>query len=295
MWSSTLSRSEQIRARACSTSSNGRATPRTTILGNLPRISTPPWYARSLFVRLCAMLARHCASGAATGACLCSRSAGLRLVCAQIAHFEQTQAASASKQPKSPAAAEKRTAAAAQLGCGAAGAAAGGDEAEKVLQRITISQLVKGGKDWDLQEEPCHNCRHPCFYTMLVSSHMDAAQPPAAQEDETAEETAAREAAAPIPLVSCLSPQCLGCLPGRIDQLTMYEFYTDAGLQAALQVRNARIEHVGKSQSCMFSKNTSQGSEDGAPLDEEDSEAAGENLYHQPCMTVIWHTITIST
>ena len=139
------------------------------------------------------------------------------MVCAQIAHFEQTQAASASKQPKSPAAAEKRAAAAAaQLGCGAAGAAAaGGDEAEKVLQRITISQLVEGGMDWDLQEEPCHNCRHPCFYTMLVSSHKDAAQPPAAQEeDETAEETAAREAAAPIPLVSCLSPQCLGCLPG---------------------------------------------------------------------------------
>ena len=35
--------------------------------------------------------------------------------------------------------------------------------------------------------------------------------------------------------MSCLSPQCLGCLPGRIDQLTMYEFYTDAELQATLQ------------------------------------------------------------
>ena len=42
---------------------------------------------------------------------------------------------------------------------------------------------------WDLREEPCHICRHPCFYTLIRSSHPDAFQhpEPAAEPEESAE------------------------------------------------------------------------------------------------------------
>ena len=42
------------------------------------------------------------------------------------------------------------------------------------MQRIKCQQLVPEGMDWDLQEEPCFMCRHPCFFSMVVSSHKDA-------------------------------------------------------------------------------------------------------------------------
>jgi hypothetical protein len=42
------------------------------------------------------------------------------------------------------------------------------------MQRVKCQQLVPEGMDWDLQEEPCFMCRHPCFFSMVVSSHKDA-------------------------------------------------------------------------------------------------------------------------
>jgi len=112
---------------------------------------------------------------------------------------------------------------------------------------MKVTALEKDGVDWDLREEPCHLCRHPCFFSLIKSSHKDAFQPTAAPaEEEEGENYQSQmkgggapmetgESDAPIPLVSCLSPCCLMKLPGTLEQMEMLEFYDDGTLTKVLK------------------------------------------------------------
>ena len=129
----------------------------------------------------------------------------------------------------------------------AAGAQGEGEaEAPAPMQAMKVTQLEQGGVDWDLREEPCHHCRHPCFFTLIRSDHPDAVVPSGPANDEDGENYAvqmkgggasaaeADPAAAPIPLVSCLSPCCVSKLPGTLEQLEIVQFYDDVTLTRVL-------------------------------------------------------------
>jgi hypothetical protein len=45
---------------------------------------------------------------------------------------------------------------------------------EQSLERIGVRQLREGDNDWDLIEEPCFICRHPCFFSGVISNHKAA-------------------------------------------------------------------------------------------------------------------------
>jgi hypothetical protein len=98
-----------------------------------------------------------------------------------------------------------------------AGAGSAEPAAPPVMQRIARRTLLPGGADYDLQEERCFMCRHPCFYTMVVSSH-----PTASVEGDEGEE--------PIPLACCLSPNCLNELPVGQDQRVFHTLYSSTSM-----------------------------------------------------------------
>jgi hypothetical protein len=129
----------------------------------------------------------------------------------------------------------------------AGGEGGGGAEAPAPMQAMRVTQLKEDGIDWDLREEPCLYCRHPCFFTLIRSDHPDAVVPsgPVNQEDGenyavqmkgggASAGSAADPAEAPIPLVSCLSPCCIAKLPGTLEQLEIVQFYDDATLKRVL-------------------------------------------------------------
>jgi hypothetical protein len=45
---------------------------------------------------------------------------------------------------------------------------------EQSLENIGVRQLREGDNDWDLIEEPCFICRHPCFFGGVISNHKAA-------------------------------------------------------------------------------------------------------------------------
>ena len=71
------------------------------------------------------------------------------------------------------------------------GAAEQKQEEAPAMQSMRQAYATEGddASGWDLREEPCHICRHPCFYTLIRSSHPDAFQhpEPAAEPEESAE------------------------------------------------------------------------------------------------------------
>ena len=71
------------------------------------------------------------------------------------------------------------------------GAAEQKQEEAPAMQSMRLAYATEGddASGWDLREEPCHICRHPCFYTLIRSSHPDAFQhpEPAAEPEESAE------------------------------------------------------------------------------------------------------------
>ena len=125
--------------------------------------------------------------------------------------------------------------------------AAAGAGGEGPLQCMVLKALEKDGVDWDLREEPCHLCHHPCFFTLIKSSHPDAFHPTATEDDDgenyqsqmkggsVAAAAPMETGEAPIPLVSCLSPCCLMKLPGTLEQLEMLTFYDDGALRKVLR------------------------------------------------------------
>ena len=130
-------------------------------------------------------------------------------------------------------------------------ASAAGDEGEAdapaPMQAMRVTQLKQDGIDWDLREERCLHCRHPCFFTLIRSDHPDAVVHLGPVDQEEGEDyavqmkggsasagTTADPAEAPIPLVSCLSPCCIAKLPGTLEQLEIVQFYDDATLKRVL-------------------------------------------------------------
>lgn len=124
---------------------------------------------------------------------------------------------------------------------------------EQSLENIGVRQLREGDNDWDLIEEPCFICRHPCFFGGVISNHkaainaattydpMENKDPDAESDEEMDEDSEETESTAPgagtakpgevlTPLISCLSPRCLSFLPGCVRELEMIQFYDDAEL-----------------------------------------------------------------
>ena len=143
------------------------------------------------------------------------------------------------KRPNVPAAATG-DAAAAKPAAGAA--AAEPPETEKQLESISERRLSEGDTDWDLNGERCFICRHPCFFTGVISKDASAVttfNPMAAEGDtagmDVAEDGAAGAEEEEIPLMSCLSPQCLSYLPGKLHQLEQLTFHHDGEMSELLK------------------------------------------------------------